>query len=71
MKHGDKAVGAIHRACPQVGHVRLTGNCLINRRTASATEVATDGVAGILITVLVKRQITRECDISLLKRREG
>ena len=71
MKHGHKAVGIIHRACLQVGHVRLTSNCRVNRRAAGATEVATDGIAGIRVAVFVERQISREFDISALKGREG
>ena len=71
MKHGYKAVGIIHRTCLQVGHVRLTGNCRVNRRAAGATEVATDRVAGIRVAVFVERQISREFDISPLKGREG
>ena len=71
MKHGYKTVSIIHRTCLQVGHVRLTGNCRVNRRAAGATEVATDRVAGIRVAVFVERQISREFDISPLKGREG
>ena len=71
MKHGYKAVGIIHRTCLQVGHVRLTGNCRVNRRAAGATEVTTDRVAGICFAVFVERQISREFEISPLKGREG
>ena len=71
MKHGYKTVGIIHRTCLQVGHVRLTGNCRVNRRAAGATKVTTDRVAGIRFAVFVERQISREFDISLLKGREG
>ena len=71
MKHGDKTVGVVEGTCLYEGHVGLTGNCRINGRAAGATEVATDGTAGIRIAVFVKRQISREFDISLLKGRKG
>ena len=71
MKHGDKTVGVVEGTCLYEGHVRLTGNCRVNGRAAGATEVATDRTTGIRITVFVKRHISREFDVSLLKGREG
>ena len=63
MKHGYKAVGIIHRTCLQVGHVRLTGNCRVNRRATGATEITTDRITGIRVTVLIEGEITDKVDI--------
>ena len=71
MKHGDKAIGIIHRSRLEEGHVRLTRDCRVNGRATGPTEVATDSVSGIRVAVFVERQISREFDISILKDREG
>ena len=63
MKHGYKAVGIIQRAGLEVGHIRLTGNCRVNRRATGTTEITTDRITGIRVTVLIEGEITGKVDI--------